>query len=29
MKDRKIVNTINEDLKLSESDDETNDESNE
>ena len=27
-KDRKIVNTINEDLKLNESDDESNDESN-
>ena len=29
IKDRKIVNTINEDLKLSESNDESNDESNE
>ena len=28
IKDRKIVNTINEDLKLNESDDESNDESN-
>ena len=29
MKDRKIINTINEPLKLNESDDESNDESNE
>ena len=29
IKDRKIVNTINEDLKLSESNDESNDECNE